>query len=425
MAKGGVLRWTALAAGPFVGIAILLVLLGYISLWVAAILAAVMVVSVALLMRNRLEAEQSLQRQFQRLKEQSSAVSTDDARRAAIIESMIDSLPDPLIFISHDQRIMRVNTAATALGNAAQRGRRLTDLFRQPKLLNAVEKAFETEQAQMAEISLPAPVEQTFLVRLLPIHHAPGIPERKNASALLLAMQDVTQAHRSERMRADFVANVSHELRTPLTSLIGFIETLLGPAKNDVDAHQQFLEIMQEQASRMLRIIEDLLSLSRIELDEHSRPNQRVEVGDVLNKVNNVLAMKAANREMDLQFDIPSGLPAIAGDGDQLIQVFQNLIDNAIKYGKAGTPVEVAVKPMGSNRIDVSIRDHGVGIPKDHLPRLTERFYRVDAARSREIGGTGLGLAIVKHIINRHRGRLAVESEENKGTCFTVSLPIS
>ncbi|WP_259781356.1 phosphate regulon sensor histidine kinase PhoR [Aestuariispira ectoiniformans] len=425
MVKAGVIRWTALAAAPYVGLAALLVYLGHLPVWPVVLLTIVIVVSIAMLVRNRIDAEVSLQRQFQRLKEHTSISNNDDVRRAAIIESMIDSLPDPLIFISHDQRIMRVNTAATALGAAAEPGRRLTDLFRQPKLLSAVEKAIVTEQAQMAEISLPAPVEQTFLVRLLPIHHAPGIPERKNASALLMAMQDVTQAHRSERMRADFVANVSHELRTPLTSLIGFIETLLGPAKDDIDAHEQFLKIMQEQSGRMLRIIEDLLSLSRIELDEHTRPSQQVEIRDVLGKVHNVLAMKAAKREMELQFDIPESLPPVAGDSDQLIQVFQNLIDNAIKYGREGTPVEVSAKPTGSNRIDISIRDHGAGIPRDHLPRLTERFYRVDAARSREIGGTGLGLAIVKHIVNRHRGRLAVDSEQDKGTCFTVSLPIS
>lgn len=425
MTKSGVVRLTGLTAVPFIGVVILLAAMDLIMVWPALLLCAVALASIAFVVKRRLDVETSLMRQVQRLKEQSTTINSDDTRRAAIIESMIDSLPDPLIFVSHDQRIMRVNTAATALGAAASPGRRLTDLFRQPKLLDAVAKAIETEQAQMAEISLPAPVEQTFLVRLLPIHHAPGIPERKNASALLLAMQDVTQAHRSERMRADFVANVSHELRTPLTSLIGFIETLLGPAKDDHDAHGQFLMIMQEQADRMLRIIEDLLSLSRIELDEHTRPNGRVVLDDVLGKVHNVLSMKAANRNMELKFDVPDDLPQISGDDDQLIQVFQNLIDNAIKYGKPGTPVEIAVKPMGSNRVDVSIRDHGAGIPRDHLPRLTERFYRVDAARSREIGGTGLGLAIVKHIVNRHRGRLTVDSEENKGTCFTVSLPIS
>ena len=243
---------------------------------------------------------------------------------------------------------------------------------------------------------------------------------------LLVDLQDVTALIRSEQMRVDFVANVSHELRTPLTSLTGFIETLRGPAKDDADAREKFLAIMQEQSERMFRLINDLLSLSRIELDEHSRPTDPVDLGEVLDGVRSMLAMKAEAKEMDLTLTLPEEVPPIVrGDADQLTQVFLNLVDNAIKYGGKGTEVAVRVRARDSRRLAIDVQDHGAGIPAEHIPRLTERFYRVDAARSRALGGTGLGLAIVKHIVNRHRGRLSISSREGEGSCFTVILPLA
>jgi two-component system phosphate regulon sensor histidine kinase PhoR len=252
-------------------------------------------------------------------------------------------------------------------------------------------------------------------------------PEKR----VLMTMHDITAIKRSEQMRADFVANASHELRTPLSALTGFIETLRGPAREDGEARERFLAIMQEQAARMARLIADLLSLSRIELDEHTAPKGSADVGRVLGGVVRTLEMKAAGRGMRILVEMEGDLPPVDGDADQLAQVFQNLIDNAINYARPDSEVRVSAgvreKPAGmrGRAVAVTVADRGEGIARAHLPRLTERFYRVDPARSRAIGGTGLGLAIVKHIVNRHRGRLVIESEVGTGSRFTVLLPAS
>ncbi|MBF0394790.1 MAG: PAS domain-containing sensor histidine kinase, partial [Alphaproteobacteria bacterium] len=237
-----------------------------------------------------------------------------------------------------------------------------------------------------------------------------------------------------ERMRADFVANASHELRTPLASLLGFVETLRGPARDDAEARERFLAIMHEQGTRMARLIEDLLSLSRIEMNEHSQPRGEVDLDRVLALVVETLEMKARARGMRIALDVPDDLPPVTGDADELAQVFQNLIDNAVKYGAEGSVVEVTVghaatappaliRRLPAGIVSVTVRDHGDGIAREHIPRLTERFFRIDTARSRKMGGTGLGLAIVKHIVSRHRGVLAVDSEPGQGSVFTVHLP--
>jgi two-component system phosphate regulon sensor histidine kinase PhoR len=245
-------------------------------------------------------------------------------------------------------------------------------------------------------------------------------------------------------MRADFVANVSHELRTPLSALLGFTETLRGPARDDAVARDRFLGIMHEQAQRMTRLVRDLLSLSRIEESEHTPPTERVELGRVLGSVVDTALFQAKAKGVTIEVEITAGLPPLIGDADQLAQVFQNLIDNAVKYGKPNGKVRVNARAAdtapprvaaasGAGRaaelpvvgwISVAIGDDGDGIPREHLPRLTERFYRVDAARSRQLGGTGLGLAIVKHILNRHRGALAIDSEPGRGSVFSVWLPV-
>jgi two-component system, OmpR family, phosphate regulon sensor histidine kinase PhoR len=247
-------------------------------------------------------------------------------------------------------------------------------------------------------------------------------------------LHDLTAAKRSERLRADFVANASHELRTPLASLIGFIETLRGPARDDSAARQHFLSIMAEQSQRMKRLVDDLLSLSRIEMNEHRPPTERVDLARLLPTVADLLGQRAAARDMQIKLDLPADLPAVLGDSDELAQVFQNLLDNAIKYSRAGTSIDVTAHASGRilpgarpgerpPAVAVTVRDHGEGIAREHLPRLTERFYRVDAARSRELGGTGLGLAIVKHIVNHHRGALEIDSEPGEGSVFTIHLP--
>jgi two-component system phosphate regulon sensor histidine kinase PhoR len=237
-----------------------------------------------------------------------------------------------------------------------------------------------------------------------------------------VVLHDISALRRAERMRADFVANASHELRTPLAGLVGFVETLQGPARNDPKAQERFLAIMAEQTDRMRRLVEDLLSLSRIEQREHEPPTSRVDVAGVLRGVRDLIDMKARQRGVTVEFEIPDQLPDVIGDADELTIVFQNLADNAVKYTSPGTMVQV-VASVERDWIRVDVTDHGEGIASEHVQRLTERFYRVDTARSREMGGTGLGLAIVKHALNRHRGRLEIDSELARGSTFSVVLP--
>ena len=350
---------------------------------------------------------------------------TAELGRVHVIEQLIDSLPDPLIFLSADLRIIRANEASHTISNLAWPGRYLNEVFRMPELQNAAKLALESKQPESINLTIHNPVEQKYLARLMPILRSDGDMIGDTPSALLLVLQDLTSQERTERQRSDFIANVSHELRTPLTSVIGFIETLKGPAKDDSAARGKFLDIMQEQSDRMLRLIEDLLSLSKIELDEHTKPNGDVDIAEVIKKVRDTLLHKAQSRNIEINVEASDNLPPIQGDQDQLIQVFQNLIDNAIKYGDANTSVDVTISLGADDYFTISIRDHGDGISEEHLPRLTERFYRIDKARSREVGGTGLGLAIVKHIVNRHRGRINVDSQVGSGTIFNVKLPKS
>ena len=276
--------------------------------------------------------------------------------------------------------------------------------------------------------TLPAPVEHTFGALIVPLSAT-----AEDGTALIVALHDQTERLKMDRMRADFVANASHELRTPLASVLGFIETLRGPAKDDTKAREEFLEIMLKQANRMTRLIDDLLSLSRIELHEHTRPTTLVDMRDLLHGTVELLSRQAEERRTAIALDVPEPLPPVLGDVHELSQVFYNLVANAIKYGGERGRVEVTAEispgrppsmPGKGPALKIAVRDYGEGIAREHIPRLTERFYRVDTARSRELGGTGLGLAIVKHITNRHRGALIVDSEVGKGATFTVYLPM-
>jgi two-component system phosphate regulon sensor histidine kinase PhoR len=363
-------------------------------------------------------------------------------------EAVISGLPDPLIMLDEQRRIVRANRAAeTLLGqNIAQR--ELFEVLRNPTVTEAVNAAYASRESRMVEFTMPVPVERSFSAQVEPLARPIA-----DGTVALLMLQDLTRIKRADRMRADFVANVSHELRTPLSTLIGFIETLRGPAKEDKAAQERFLQIMQDQAGRMARIVADLLSLSRIELNEHTPPTGELELAPILHGVADTLEMRASSKQMTIRLDAapPAGsgampcrladLPRVTGDDDELTQVFQNLIDNAIKYGRPGSQVRVAgwiaergaggpadsgmpPRMLGSAAIAVAIMDEGDGIAREHLSRLTERFYRVDTARSRDLGGTGLGLAIVKHILNRHRGLLDIDSEPGKGSTFTVFLPV-
>ena len=333
--------------------------------------------------------------------------------------AVLAALPDPLILINERREVVRQNAAAKALFGDHVLRRDLTVALRQPALLAAVDAVLTGGPGRLVEFDLASPVERHMSARIDPL------PARtEDGVVLLLSLHDLTSVKRAEQMRADFVANASHELRTPLSTLVGFIETLQGPAADDEEARIKFLAIMQQQASRMARLVEDLLSLSRIEMNEHLPPTSPIEVVAVLRHVGQTLEMKAAARGMSIEYEVADERVRVLGEADELAQLFQNLIDNAIKYARPDSAITIGVGPSRRFRdgFAIQVRDRGEGIPRIHLPRLTERFYRVDTARSREMGGTGLGLAIVKHIISRHRGLLEVESEMGQGTVFTVHL---
>ncbi len=360
-------------------------------------------------------------------------VQTRDATLEGLLdmhESLFDSLPGPTFLLNAQRRVTRANRAARALFGERLRDRDLATVLRNPPLLDAVERAMHGGGGGAIEFTLPGEPEGTFRAVVEPLPR-PAV----DGTLAVVALHDVTELTRVERMRADFVANASHELRTPLAALLGFIETLQGAAKDDAEARTRFLGIMHEQAGRMSRLVADLLTLSRIELSEHSRPIGRADLGAILKRVAETLEIQARAKRMRIVVDFPPDLPAVNGQDDELSQIFQNLVDNAIKYGREGTDVEVKAclaaetPPSYPDRTvkaaAISVRDRGEGIARENLPRLTERFFRVDTARSRRLGGTGLGLAIVKHSINRHRGALTIDSSLGEGSVFTVYLPLS
>jgi two-component system phosphate regulon sensor histidine kinase PhoR len=342
--------------------------------------------------------------------------------RVQSAERILDRIPAPLILIDAQNTVVGANAAARKFVGGEPVGRALSLVLRDPGVLDAVAGTLSGLGTREAEFSVAAPVERDYLARVSPL--AADIAGR---AAAVISLQDLTAAKQIDRTRADFVANVSHELRTPLSTLIGFIETLRGPASEDETARSRFLTIMQEQAERMSRLIRDLMSLSRIEMHEHSPPTKRVDLTGVVQTVAELMQIKAGEKGIRFKLDVPSEPAAVIGDDDELTQVLQNLVDNAIKYSRPDSTVEIAIrreaKGIGGGQIAVAVSDQGEGIPIEHLPRLTERFYRVDAARSRKLGGTGLGLAIVKHIVNRHGGVLAIDSVEGEGSTFTVQFP--
>lgn len=329
---------------------------------------------------------------------------------------IMDALPDPVLLIDAERRVTRANRAARELAGLDLNGHDLAAGMRSPRLLAAIDRVLAGGAGESIEQTFPVPVERTFAIRVEPLGE--DLPD-----AAVAVFHDLTALEQTEKMRADFVANVSHELKTPLASLVGYIETLLGPARDDPEAQERFLAIMNDQAQRMSRLIDDLLSLSRIELEEHERPSQPVELQSLLKSVANELAPLAERCSTDLTIDVPDVIPPVQGDRDRLSEVFENLIENGLKYGREGGSLRVTGHELPDGMIAVTVEDDGPGIAKEHISRLTERFYRVDPDRSRETGGTGLGLAIVKHILNRHRGRLVIESEPGRGSRFTVLLP--
>ncbi|MDE9448992.1 PAS domain-containing protein [Aliiroseovarius sp. Z3] len=336
---------------------------------------------------------------------------------------VLQALPVPVLVVGRDQRITAQNDGAAGIFEIDLVGRHVATAIRQPALLEAIEAVLSGAAQADARLVVSKHGREV----LYDVHLA----KLASDHSVLLTFLDVSPHEEAGQMRSDFVANVSHELRTPLTALSGFIETLRGPARNDPDARARFLDIMEREAGRMNRLVTDLLSLSRVEDMGRMRPTDLVELDQVILMIVNALSPAAKERNVEVRFHSDAGQPTIVvGDRDQLTQVFTNLTENAIKYGRKGGTVQITMKiePMvpvfkGPGLV-VTVQDEGEGIDPKHLGRLTERFYRVDNHRSRELGGTGLGLAIVKHIVNRHRGRLRIESTPGSGSCFTVLLPM-
>lgn len=339
---------------------------------------------------------------------------------------VLQQLPDAVVLLDGSGRIVFHNRAAEAFVGLAATGKLIQSTLREPALLEALERVRAGAPAETIEFTRTFPVEHHYQVFVAPANASVEPSSASTGVAALLVLHDISNAKRVEQMRVDFVANASHELKTPLASLSGFIETLQGPAKDDAEAHERFLVIMSEQTVRMQRLIEDLMSLSRIELREHLPPRDIVSLKALTKDVVEAIEPITTRDNVEVIVEFPSDLPSVKGDWDELHQVVQNLVDNAVKYGYRGQRVEVTAQTtLDGTRVELSVRDYGPGIKREHIPRLTERFYRTDVATSRERGGTGLGLAIVKHILNRHDGELSVESTVGEGSTFTIQLPVA
>lgn len=351
---------------------------------------------------------------------------TSDAEPAGrVLETILGGLPDPVVATDRDGLVIALNAHAQRLAPALRRGEPASLALRMPPLVEAMRQAAASGETQIADFSDRGPIDRWFEAHVIPVAYA-GI---RGDRLLLVTMRDLTPLRQSEAMRADFVANASHELRTPLATLSGFIETLQGSARDDAVARARFLDIMKGQATRMARLIDDLLSLSRIERNLHIAPEAEVDLVLIVRQVIDALQMLAREREVEVAVEASENSLIVSGDHDELFRVFENLVENALKYGGSGKRVRIGMRrdsdPAGRAGAVVSVQDFGPGIDPEHLPRLTERFYRIDVGQSRAEGGTGLGLALVKHILNRHRGRLAIESGVNEGSTFSVHMPLA
>ncbi len=338
---------------------------------------------------------------------------------------ILNALTEPVLLVNSDRQITLANRAATELFGEGLEGRNLVHAIRHPDALDSVDEVLHGKADSEAIISMAGPLRETYKVSVIRLDDDRGI----DANAIV-GLRDISHVLEAEQMRSDFVANVSHELRSPLSALSGGIETLQGAARNDPDAQLRFLDIMEREAARMNRLIDDLLSLSSVEVNERIRPSERVNLESVVESAIAALETQSKASKKPIRLQPPDCDCTVLGDNDELTQVFHNLIDNALKYSRENGEVGISISQrdrvtgMSRSAIAVAVTDQGDGIPAEHVPRLTERFYRVDTSRSRDQGGTGLGLAIVKHILNRHRGKLIVESESGVGSTFTVCLPM-
>ena len=358
------------------------------------------------------------------------AASRDDVRavnpvEAAAVAAVVAGMPDPAVLLDRAGRVLHLNAAAAQLAPALRKNELAQFALRSPEIITALREAIATSEVRRATYLDHVPVDRWMELTITPV----PVPTLFGGAdkCMLMTFHDQTPLRRVEEMRADFVANASHELRTPLAALSGFIDTLQGPARDDAKARERFLGIMHNQATRMARLIDDLLSLSRVELSAHVRPDTLVDLVPIIRQVADGLEPLASERQVVVDIDLPDTPVSIAGDREELLRLFENLIENALKYGASGGKVLVSLSQAlageGMPEVRVMVRDFGPGIAPEHLPRLTERFYRVDVGDSRAQGGTGLGLSLVKHILNRHRGRLLIESVFKNGATFTAAFP--
>ncbi|MEM7075340.1 MAG: ATP-binding protein, partial [Pseudomonadota bacterium] len=334
------------------------------------------------------------------------------------------AIPLPAVLIGGAERILDANTRALHLLGQGIVGRHFITAIRQPTVLDTIERcARDGEPRQTRYLTSDGAQDITYSVSCSRVDSEEG-------ARVLVCFEDVTHVELVGQMRRDFVANVSHELRTPLTALMGFIETLRGPAREDREASDRFLETMHVEAGRMERLVKDLLSLNRVEVQERNRPTERLDLIALLISVVDATTPILLGADVTLRRVLPDTPVFVPGDADQLRQVFTNLVENAVKYGGPDGCITLRVgmddqhPALRVPSVTVSVIDEGPGIEEIHIPRLTERFYRIDSHRSRQMGGTGLGLAIVKHIVNRHRGRLRIQSEPGVGSEFSVVLPL-
>jgi len=364
------------------------------------------------------------------------------------LSAVVSAFPDPCVAVDRRGVVLAVSPPAARLFPHLATGRPMSFALRAPEFVEALEAVLNGGAGRTVLVTQRVPVERSFEIAAAPL----DADRRRGA---LVVLRDLTDQLRVEQMRVDFIANASHELRTPLATVLGFIETLQGPARNDAAARERFLVIMRDQSLRMKRLIDDLLSLSRIEGRAHHAPSAPVDLADVARQITGALRPMATDAAVEISLSAPDGPVIVPGDRDELLRVVENLVENAVKYGDSGKRVAIAVTTRAMSgdvrgasaragdsapepdearteapseapsEAVIEVRDFGAGIPAEHVPRLTERFYRVDAQASRGKGGSGLGLAIVKHIVNRHRGRLTIESAPGEGATFRVVLPLA
>ena len=337
-------------------------------------------------------------------------------------QALLDAVPEPVLIVNNLGAVLCANREYRTVFGIPSGDPYVLLRFRTPEVQAMLKAAFAGVQMEPVVFEERTPVDKWFRIACLPL----TAPENAEHALHLVHFRDLSESRRIDQMREDFIANASHELRTPLASLIGYLETLAGPARNDAPARDRFLTIMQEQAARMSRLVNDLLSLSRLETQMDRSRFGPVDIADVVASTVRSFKPAAAKASVEMIVDLQIEGATVRGNRDELTEIVENLVDNALKYGRSGKRIEISVRPAeiaGAPAVEFAVRDHGEGIAREHIPRLTERFYRVNVEASRERRGTGLGLAIVKRIVARHSGTLAIDSRLGVGSVFTITLP--